>query len=63
VAVQCKFCAADQHKIWATRQVLRLAIITWIEAVYNRRRRQRQLGQLTPVEYETIHAREYELAA
>jgi len=53
----------NQHKIWATRQVLRLAIITWIEAVYNRCRRQRQLGRLTPVEYETIHARDYELAA
>ena len=53
----------NQHKVWATRQELRLAIITWIEAVYNRRRRQRALGRLTPVEFETIHARDYELAA
>jgi putative transposase len=39
---------------WATRQELRLAIITWIESTYHRRRRQRRLGRLTPIEYETI---------
>jgi putative transposase len=40
---------------WATRQDLRLAIITWIEKTYHRRRRQARLGRLTPIEYETIH--------
>ena len=35
---------------------LRLAIATWIEKTYNRRRRQRGLGRLTPVEYETIYS-------
>jgi transposase InsO family protein len=39
---------------WATREALRLAIITWIERTYHRRRRQRRLGRLTPVEYETL---------
>jgi putative transposase len=39
---------------WATRQELRLAIVTWIERTYHRRRRQRALGKLTPIEYETI---------
>ncbi len=39
---------------WATRHQLRLAIVTWIERTYHRRRRQRALGRLTPVEYETI---------
>jgi putative transposase len=39
---------------WATREELRLAIITWIEKTYHRRRRQRRLGRLTPVEYETL---------
>jgi len=39
---------------WATRDQLRLAIITWIERTYHRRRRQRRLGRLTPVEYETL---------
>jgi putative transposase len=39
---------------WATREELRLAIITWIERTYHRRRRQRRLGRLTPVEYETL---------
>jgi transposase InsO family protein len=33
---------------WATREQLRLAIITWIERTYHRRRRQRRLGRLTP---------------
>jgi transposase InsO family protein len=37
------------------REQLRLAIITWIERTYHRRRRQRRLGRLTPIEYETIN--------
>lgn len=40
---------------WTTREELRLAIITWIERTYHRRRRQRALGKLTPIEYETIY--------
>ena len=40
---------------WATREQLRLAIVTWIERTYHRRRRQRRLGRLTPIEYETIN--------
>jgi putative transposase len=39
---------------WATREQLRIAIVTWIERTYHRRRRQVRLGRLTPVEYETI---------
>jgi len=39
---------------WATRDELRIAIITWIERTYHRRRRQASLGRLTPVEYELI---------
>jgi transposase InsO family protein len=39
---------------WATRQELRLTIVTWIERTYHRRRRQRVLGRLTPVEFEAI---------
>jgi transposase InsO family protein len=41
---------------WKTREDLRLAIATWIEKTYNRRRRQRGLGRLTPVEYEAIYS-------
>jgi transposase InsO family protein len=40
---------------WTTRGELRLAIITWIERTYHRRRRQRRLARLTPVEYETLN--------
>jgi len=39
---------------WETRDELRIAIITWIERTYHRRRRQPALGKLTPTEYETI---------
>jgi len=39
---------------WATREELRIAIVTWIERTYHRRRRQAALGRLTPVEYELI---------
>ncbi len=39
---------------WTTRHELRLAIVTWIERTYHRRRRQAALGRLTPVEYEMI---------
>jgi putative transposase len=39
---------------WATRDQLRIAIVTWIERTYHRRRRQRSLARLTPVEFETI---------
>ena len=37
---------------WATRDELRDAIVFWIERTYNRRRRQRALGKLTPVEFD-----------
>jgi len=39
---------------WRTREDLRIAIVTWIERTYHRRRRQPTLGRLTPIEYETI---------
>ncbi len=40
---------------WATRGQLPLAIVTWIERTYHRRRRQRALGKTTPTEFETIY--------
>ncbi len=39
---------------WSTRQDLRLALVTWIEKTYHRRRRQDALGRMTPIEYETL---------
>ena len=39
---------------WTSRDQLRLAITTWIEKTYHRRRRQRRLGRLTPIEFETL---------
>jgi putative transposase len=43
----------DRHR-WTTRDELRIAIVTWIERTYHRRRRQATLGRLTPIEYEII---------
>ncbi|MFC4855995.1 IS3 family transposase [Actinophytocola glycyrrhizae] len=40
---------------WHTREELRLAIVSWIETKYHRKRRQRALGKLTPIEFETIY--------
>ena len=45
----------DRHT-WRTRQELHYAIMYWIEHTYNRRRRQRGLGKLTPVEFELTFA-------
>ena len=42
------------RRSWATRDELRIAIVTWIERTYHRRRRQARLGRLTPIEYEII---------
>ena len=48
---------------WATREQLRIAIVTWIERTYHRRRRQAALGRLTPIEFETIMNTTVALAA
>ncbi|MGV9192751.1 IS3 family transposase [Microbacterium sp. MC2] len=42
------------RRSWTTREQLRIAIVTWIERTYHRRRRQAALGRLTPVEFEVI---------
>jgi putative transposase len=47
----------------AARQQLRIAIVTWIERTYHRRRRQARLGRLTPIEFETIMIAPAALAA
>ena len=51
------------RRSWVTREELRLAIVTWIERTYHRRRRQAGLGRLTPVEYEAIMNEQVALAA
>ena len=42
------------RRSWTTREQLRIAIVTWIERTYHRRRRQPRLGRLTPLEFEII---------
>ena len=42
---------------WDTREQLRIAIVTWIERTYHRRRRQLALGRFTPIEFEAIMTR------
>jgi putative transposase len=44
----------DQHT-WDTQGELAGAIFEWIEAWYNPRRRHTSLGDLSPLEYETLH--------
>lgn len=53
----------DRRHRWATRDELRIAIVTWIERTYHRRRRQTALGRLTPIEYEMIMTPQTALAA
>ena len=48
---------------WTTREDLRLAIITWIEGTYHRRRGQERLDRLTPIQYEAILNQAAALAA
>lgn len=40
---------------WSTRGETRSALVHWIEAVYNRRRRHSSIGMLAPVVYEERH--------
>ena len=60
VAAMDSFFALSQKKnvldrrAWRTREELRIAIVTWIERTYHRRRQQAALGHLTTIEYETI---------
>jgi putative transposase len=42
----------NRRRRWRTRDELRYELIVWIEHTYNRRRRQRALCRLTPVEFE-----------
>jgi len=48
---------------WHSREDLHYAIVHWIEHTYNRRRRQRSLGRLTPVEFELAFANNVAQAA
>lgn len=52
----------DRHQ-WRSRDELEYAIVYWIEHTYNRRRRQRALGKLTPVEFELAFAPQASTAA
>ena len=42
------------RRSWGTPEELRLGIVSWFEGKYHRKRRQRRLGKLTPVEFELI---------
>ena len=42
------------RQTWDTREQVRIAIITWIERTYHRRRRPAALGRLIPTEFEII---------
>ena len=40
------------REVWATRQQLRMKIVTWIEKTYHGRRKQQELGLIAPVQFE-----------
>jgi len=40
---------------WTSRLELSTAIVDWIEAFYNRRRRHSSLGNISPINYERRH--------
>ncbi len=42
------------RRSWAPRDELRIAIVTWIERTYHRRRRQDSLRRMAPIEFETV---------
>lgn len=58
VAIESFFALVQKNVLdrrsWASRRELSAAITHWIERTYYRKRRQRALGKLTPIEYETI---------
>ncbi len=43
-----------KRRSWASREELRIAIVTWVERTYHQRRRRPRLGRLTPVGFEAI---------
>lgn len=51
------------RRAWTTREQLRIAMVTWINRTYHRRRRQARLGRLTPIEFENIMNTTVALAA
>lgn len=51
------------RQAWKTREDLTVAVISWIETTYHRRRRQRGLGRMTPIEFETAMVRQAAIAA
>jgi putative transposase len=57
-AMESFFALLQKHVLnrrpWAAREGLWLEIVSGIEGTYHRRRRQRGLGKLPPIEYETI---------
>jgi transposase InsO family protein len=42
-------------KKWESQEEFQIAIVTWIEGTYHRRRRKSSLGKMTPVEFEVAH--------
>ena len=53
----------QNRRSWTTQNELRIAIVTWIERTYHRRRWQSRRGRLTPIAFEAIIAMPAALAA
>jgi len=48
-------CELLYTRSWQTEQEARSAVVHWIEAIYNRRRRHSSLEMLAPIAYEQQH--------
>jgi len=42
------------RQIWATHENMHIAIVTWFERAYHRRKRPASLGRSTPIKFEAI---------
>lgn len=58
-AMECFFSLLQKNVLnrrsWTSHEELRVAIVTWIERTYHRRR-QAALGRPNPIEFETVMA-------
>jgi transposase InsO family protein len=51
------------RRSWPTRHELEMEVFSYLEGFYNTRRRHSRLGNLSPTDYETMHATQNEVSA
>jgi transposase InsO family protein len=51
---QLQKCVFNQKKVWNTKQELRLKTFRWVTVRYDQEKRQKNLLDMTPLEYDII---------